>query len=167
MNLKSLSLLILAGLFLLSTAAFADPRIDLFPKSVKFSVSKREFTNEKYLNIYIDVVAAGNVAFNNTGSMKVLFKNRFFSGRVYAPASRGGIAGGPIQPGETGLLAFEVPFAYISHCEKVAVHIDLNRNMQFGPGVFSNDEGTFQARDVNNRLLCLSGPIVVNTNVIR
>ena len=140
-----------------ASIAKADPKVDMIPTSLKFQVGlDDDVSGATSQHIYIGLTAGGNLPIRTTGIVRVLIGSTIYNALVYGPASSGGSRGGPINPGETGILFVRAPLGTLRHCQKVLVHIDLAQNSQFGPGVFSNDQKTMTALEFGRPQICLA-----------
>lgn len=151
-------ILALAAVFSLSTAALAEPTIDLVPQSLTFAKRLDDDVSMSYSqHVSIKLKNQGNVTWHNRNyRMSVSLDGRTYQALIYGNPN--GLLGGAIAPGQLGSAFFRLPLGTLRHCQSVGVRIDLARNQQVGyDSVFANDAKRFAAIDLQAITVC---PIV-------
>jgi hypothetical protein len=141
--------------------AFGQNKIDLSPQSFSFRAGiGDDVTNLPVQYFRLHVTNKGNKTFKATGPMAVRIAGRTHSLYIYGPSAGGAfLLGGPIQPGQSGFLSGSVAPNTFSHCQRLPVQIDVNKQLQSGPGVFLNDSANLIAFNSGSDLPCLFRPI--------
>jgi len=95
----------------------------------------------------------------------IRLNNRTYRARIYGSRSQGGRAGATILAGGTAYLRISVRDNTFRNCQRVRVHIDSNRRLQFstiGGDVFRNDRKTMTAINPRARRRCApSGGVII------
>jgi len=144
-------------LSLLLTGASLFAATDLIPVGLKFRVKTPEFGGSSYIRAHIYIKNVGTETLD-PGLRKYanVVGNRIVYGYVYGSPESSHALGGEIAPGETGLIAVNLPATALNHCQRIRVQIDRQQDLQDGaPYVFQNDTRTLSAREYGNWLFCL------------
>jgi hypothetical protein len=118
--------------------------------------------------VYVYVKNVGNSPLRTTNRIKVSLNERSLVGSLYAPDDRGGLAGGPVNPGETGKIVVSVPVGTFRHCQVLKVHVDVGREIQAstdGSNVFANDQRSVVSREARNNSPCRIINVPPNNNL--
>jgi hypothetical protein len=163
---KIIFLVLVSSLF--SSIAMAYPRYaDLVPTSLEFcDMLVDDVSMTKVQEVMINVTNVGGLPYSHA-SIKVLFGSTTYDGMVYGPSDEGGVRGGPIAPGKTGVITIWLPLGTLAPCQEVVVQIDADQATQLSGGViiidpttdpslvFANDTAVFKAKDLDNPTPCI------------
>ncbi|MBT7669426.1 MAG: hypothetical protein HN623_07590, partial [Bdellovibrionales bacterium] len=131
--------------------------IDLKPIGLSYRKGLDDDISMHYSqHLYIKVKNVGTEDYTHVRGYSINLKinGQYKTGYIYGPDHLGGALGGRIRPGAIGKIFFRLPLNSIARCASTRVHIDTNRRVQKGAGVYSNDRVTLLARDRESNMRC-------------